>query len=177
MLGRCLLVTGLLILAPAVGQACSIPVFRYALERWQPSPYDVLIFHRGPLEFAKDMWEADEPSLWQKDYTGRIAHWIEVGQPDEKRILRACGRADQVLVYAYSQSTPLWWKPLAGKLERARNLTVRSVAPSNGAVLSKLAGRAMDLQCTIHEGEIWMRSEDVAVNVDIATLMAPPAGR
>ncbi|MCX8156304.1 MAG: hypothetical protein N3J91_07655 [Verrucomicrobiae bacterium] len=30
-------------------QACQTPVFRYALERWKPSVYPVLIFHRGPL--------------------------------------------------------------------------------------------------------------------------------
>jgi len=29
--------------------ACSIPVFRYALERWQPDPYGVEVRHRGPL--------------------------------------------------------------------------------------------------------------------------------
>ncbi|MFV0443725.1 MAG: hypothetical protein ACK5Q5_09160 [Planctomycetaceae bacterium] len=29
--------------------ACSIPVFRYALERWRPDPFEVLIFHRGEL--------------------------------------------------------------------------------------------------------------------------------
>jgi hypothetical protein len=28
---------------------CNIPVFRYALERWHSSPYDVVVFHRGPL--------------------------------------------------------------------------------------------------------------------------------
>jgi hypothetical protein len=28
---------------------CNIPVFRYALERWQAAPYDVVVFHRGPL--------------------------------------------------------------------------------------------------------------------------------
>lgn len=30
-------------------EACSIPVFRYALERWPPAPYELLVFHRGPL--------------------------------------------------------------------------------------------------------------------------------
>lgn len=30
--------------------ACSTPVFRYALERWQPDPYLVLILHREPLD-------------------------------------------------------------------------------------------------------------------------------
>jgi hypothetical protein len=29
--------------------ACSTPVFRYALERWDPAPYPLLVFHRGPL--------------------------------------------------------------------------------------------------------------------------------
>ena len=30
----------------------------------------------GALEFAKDMWDADEPGLWQKDLTGHIMHWM-----------------------------------------------------------------------------------------------------
>ena len=30
-------------------RACQIPVFRYALERWAPEPYDVVVFHEGEL--------------------------------------------------------------------------------------------------------------------------------
>jgi hypothetical protein len=33
--------------APA--HACSVPVFRYALERWPADPYEIVVFHRGPL--------------------------------------------------------------------------------------------------------------------------------
>ena len=29
--------------------ACSVPVFRYALERWKPDSYGVVVFHRGEL--------------------------------------------------------------------------------------------------------------------------------
>lgn len=29
--------------------ACSMPVFRYALEHWQPSRYELIVYHRGPL--------------------------------------------------------------------------------------------------------------------------------
>jgi len=29
--------------------ACSIPVFRYALERWPAEPYEAVVFHKGPL--------------------------------------------------------------------------------------------------------------------------------
>jgi len=30
-------------------RACQVPVFRYALERWCPDLYEVIVFHRGPL--------------------------------------------------------------------------------------------------------------------------------
>ena len=58
--------------------------------------------HAGALDFAKGMWEPDEPELWQKDLTGRLVHWIEVGQPEERRLVKASGRADRVSVYAFS---------------------------------------------------------------------------
>jgi uncharacterized protein YaeQ len=47
------------------------------------------------LELAKGISDVDEPDLWQKDLTGAIQLWIELGQPEERRILKACGRADQ----------------------------------------------------------------------------------
>jgi hypothetical protein len=47
-LPKCGLVV-LAVLAPCEARGCSIPVFRYALERWQASPYQALVFHRGPL--------------------------------------------------------------------------------------------------------------------------------
>lgn len=31
------------------GLACSVPVFRYALEQWIPDPYEVFVFHSDPL--------------------------------------------------------------------------------------------------------------------------------
>lgn len=41
-----------LLAVSAVTSACDVPVFRYALERWTPDPYEVLVFHRGPLSAA-----------------------------------------------------------------------------------------------------------------------------
>jgi uncharacterized protein YaeQ len=50
------------------------------------------------LIFTKGLSDTDEPDLWIKDLTDAIKLWIEIGQPDERRILKACGRADQVVV-------------------------------------------------------------------------------
>jgi uncharacterized protein YaeQ len=127
----------------------------------------------GALEFAKDMWEADEPSLWQKDYTGEIVHWIEVGQPDEKRLLRASARVGRVSVYSFSASTPTWWKGLETKLTRARNLTVWQIAPEQSGALAALAQRTMELQVTVQEGAIWVGDGTRSIEVAPRRLYGP----
>ena len=44
-----LVALGALAILAGSARACNVPVFRYALERWAPDPYDVVVFHRGPL--------------------------------------------------------------------------------------------------------------------------------
>ena len=124
------------------------------------------------LEFGKGLSDADEPDLWQKDLTGAIERWIEVGQPDERRVLKACGRAGQVLVYAYGNSADIWWKQITGKLARTRNLTVWRIAAEVPEALQKLCERTMQLQVTIQDGEIWMRNATDAVKVVMDCLSA-----
>lgn len=40
---------GLALAVPQATFACTIPVFRYALERWELGTYEILVYHRGPL--------------------------------------------------------------------------------------------------------------------------------
>ncbi len=110
----------------------------------------------GALELAKDLWEADEPALWHKDLTGQIVHWIDVGQPDDKRLMRAAGRAERVSVVAFTASTPIWWNGIASKLTRARNLAVWQIDPAPSQALAGLAQRGMQLQVTVQDGTVWV---------------------
>jgi hypothetical protein len=48
-----LLTLALLLWISPAAPACSIPIFRYALERWVPAKWDVFVYHRGPLTDAK----------------------------------------------------------------------------------------------------------------------------
>src|SRR5262245_47652816 len=48
----CIAVVAHLLAVPAA-PACNVPVFRYALEHWKPSPYLAHVFHRGPLTPAQ----------------------------------------------------------------------------------------------------------------------------
>jgi uncharacterized protein YaeQ len=122
------------------------------------------------LEFGKGLSEQDEPDLWQKDLTGQVEHWIEVGQPDDKRLLRACGRAQRVTVYAYGNRADLWWKPLAEKLERAKNLAVWRIPVPEVQALEKLADRNMQLQCTVQEGQLYFSDAAQTVQLELAAL-------
>lgn len=133
-------------------------VFAYALHT--PASED-----DGALQLAKGLSDGDEPDLWQKDLTGAIQQWIEVGQPDDRRLLKACGRAAAVKVYAYGASTPIWWSGIAGKLLRARGLEVWQVAPAESQALAELAARGMQLQFTIQDGSTWVSDQQRTVEL------------
>ncbi|MHC4680904.1 MAG: hypothetical protein ACYTEK_19660 [Planctomycetota bacterium] len=44
-----LVMLGLFALLPAVADACSVPVFRYAMERWPPDYYEAVLIARGAI--------------------------------------------------------------------------------------------------------------------------------
>ena len=119
----------------------------------------------GTLEFAKDLWEADEPALWHKDLTGQIKHWVEVGQPDDKRLMKASGRADKVSVYSFSASTPIWWNGIATKITRASNIEVWQVDAAQSHALAELAQRGMQLQLSVQDGTAWVGDGQRSVEV------------
>jgi uncharacterized protein YaeQ len=110
----------------------------------------------GALEFAKDLWDTDEPALWEKDLTEQIVHWIDVGQPEDKRVMRASSRASRVSVYSFSASTPIWWSGIANRLTRASNISVWQVPPEQSQALGALAQRSMQLQVTVQDGLVWV---------------------
>lgn len=122
------------------------------------------------LAFTKGLSDPDEPEIWQKDLTGAIDLWLELGQPDDRRILKACGRSRQVAVVSYASSTAIWWEAIAPKLERARNLSVLQLKPAGEPPLAAFAQRNMQLQCTIQDGQLWLSDGSRSLQVDCLKL-------
>lgn len=123
------------------------------------------------LTFARGRSPEAEPDLWQKDLTGAIELWIEVGQRDERSIRQACGRAGQVVIYAYGgRVADHWWEENRDKLMRLDNLTVMSLPPEASRALEKLAQRTMQLHCTIQEGAILIGDEKSTVQMTLTRL-------
>jgi uncharacterized protein YaeQ len=129
------------------------------------------IRHADPaLQFGKGLSDADEPDLWQKDLTGAIQRWIEVGNPDERRILKACGRSAEVIVYSYGSVSANWWSQIGSRVQKAANLRVYAITPDTGAALAELAQRGMQIQCTAQDGELWISNGERTVPVQFKVL-------
>ena len=120
---------------------------------------------RGALVSARGLSDSDEPDLWQHDLTGQLVHWIEVGQPDERRIGKACARAAQVTLYAYGSAAAVWWRGLENKLGRWRNLQVWQLPAEQSQALATLCNRSMQLQVTVQDGLVWVA--DGSHNIEI----------
>ena len=127
------------------------------------------------LAFGQGLSTEDEPDLWQKDLTGAIELWIDVGLPEEKLIRRACGRARRVIVYNYGSGAEIWWGQNGAKLERNQNLAVFRLPMPTTKALARLAQRNMKLHCTIHDGQISVADENENVQVEVANVKAPAA--
>ena len=109
------------------------------------------------LCFTKGLSTDDEPELWQKTLTDDIELWIDLGQPDEKRIRKACGRAEQVIIYTYNErKAKVWWAQQQEKLKRFSNLTVLHI---NAPGVESMIKRSMQLQCNIQDGEIYLNDD------------------
>ena len=117
--------------------------------------------HAGErLEFGRGLSNEDEPDLLRRDYTGDIELWIDLGQPDESRVKKACARAQQVVVVNYGgNSARLWWDRVAPALRRLGNLTVVDLPADAVEQLPALLSRGMRLNCMIQDGEVHLLGE------------------
>jgi uncharacterized protein YaeQ len=128
------------------------------------------IYAQDGIAFTKGLFDVDEPEVWVKSLTGEITLWIDLGQPDEARIRRACGRAERVVLLCYSSSCDVWWKQIASKLTRFSNLTVLQLPAETSQALASLAERNMRLQCMVQDGEIWINTDTQSVPVKLIPL-------
>jgi len=116
------------------------------------------------LAFSKGISQDDEPDLWEKKLDGDIKLWIDLGQPDEKRIKKACGRADEVIIYTYQEgAASSWYKQNEKVLKRFKNLRIINLKAN--ADLEVLASRSMQLQCNISDAELTLLDEDNSIEL------------
>jgi len=114
------------------------------------------------LVFCKGISQDDEPDLWQKSLSGDIELWIDLGQPDEKRIKKACGRSKKVIIYTFQEGmAAAWWKQIENSLKRFNNLQVIHLKIDGN--IESLTKRSMGLQCNISDRELTLIDNENSV--------------
>jgi uncharacterized protein YaeQ len=107
------------------------------------------------LSFTKGLSTDNEPDLWHKSLSNEIELWIELGLPSEKRLKKACGRAQKVIVYSYGTgSADQWWKQLEHSVGRFNNLSIQHIESDVTTQLASMMQRNLDIQVSIQDQEV-----------------------
>lgn len=124
------------------------------------------------LEFTRGLSTADEPDLWQHSDSGEVEHWIEVGQPEEPRLRKACGRARRVSVYAFGRSGETWWKLNGEAISALPRLSVWQFDPQEVAAAAALLERTVQLNASIVGGTIYLDNGGQSASLEPRLLCA-----
>ncbi len=121
------------------------------------------------LTFRKQQWRDDQPELVEQSADNQIKLWIDLGQPDIKRIKKACKMSKSVIVYSYNKNhTGSWWDKNKAKLNQFKNLEVYAV---NAIDLEKLNNKRMILNCTLQDGDLQINDGDNNLTIERERLM------
>ncbi len=120
----------------------------------------------GTLAFGAGLSDPDDPDASLTDFTGRKRLWIEVGQPEDKPLTKACQKADHVVVYPFHHAAEVWWKGIENKLTRLDKLQVWRIPTAAAQALTQLAQRSMQLQATVQEGALMLSDGRNTVDIE-----------
>ncbi|NOT65700.1 MAG: YaeQ family protein [Methylotenera sp.] len=124
------------------------------------------------LIFGKGLSDDEEPDLWQKDLTGAIQLWMDVGLPTEKDIRKACGRSRQVVIMLYGgRIADMWWEQNSKGLLKLNNLTVINLPET--LILARLAAKSISISCTIQDGQIMVGHDGGSLDISPVILKEP----
>ena len=130
-----------------------------------------LHYRSDSLSFTKGLSTTDEPDLWEKDLTGTILHWIEVGHPEADRIKYAKKRADKVSVYCFAKSSNTWWQKQGEKIKEQQADAVWQFNWEDIENLAQQFERSIDLTVTISEGIIYLSLAGEDINLSATRLL------
>ncbi|ASP49210.1 YaeQ family protein [Cognaticolwellia beringensis] len=122
------------------------------------------------LQFGKGVSDEDEAAIWRVNYSDVIELWIELGQLDEKRLKKACNRAQEVKLYCFGTSVDTWWQQSKSKLNQFNKLSIERFSEETSQALELLADRSMEFQVSIQDGQVWLTSGEESLLIELEKL-------
>jgi len=124
------------------------------------------LFADPELKFTRGLSSVDEPELWQKSLSGELELWLDLGQPEVRRLRQACGKARLVgVITSGGRAAEIWFQKNREELARLKNLTVINLAVQDQEALARMVERNMELQLTISDSQIWLTAGETTVEI------------
>ncbi|TRW49439.1 YaeQ family protein [Aliidiomarina halalkaliphila] len=130
------------------------------------------LFYHEHLAFGRGLSDTDEAALWQMSLSGEIEHWIDVGQPDHERIVKASRRAPQMSLLAYG-NTRIWAEKTLPKVSHLKNVSILAIPEAEHAVLADSISRNMHWGLMISDGIVYVSDGEVQTEIQLQWLLRP----
>lgn len=128
------------------------------------------------IEFSSGLAATDQPPVWQRDLTGRLEAWIDVGTPSAPRLHKASKAADRVAVYCHKRSAP-WLRTLAGStVHNAGEIALYALEPATITQIADTLDRRVAWQLTRTEGTVYLDTDQDSFSFDLERLTWPTPG-
>ena len=127
------------------------------------------LFASEGLEFTKGLSTDEEPDIWSHSATGEIDHWIDLGQPTEKRIKQSISKAEKITIVGYhKEKFSRWFKSLDKIFLAQKKLEIYFLESPRGENPEDLVQKGMDLSCTIQEDQMLLGNEEAQMTFVIS---------
>ena len=123
------------------------------------------------LEFTKGLSTADEPDIWRHSDSGEIQQWIEIGQPEEPRLRKACGKSGEVKLYAFGKSADTWWKLNSEAIGGLPRIEVWKFDWKEVEALAGLISRTMQLNVSVVGGVVYIDNGKDSISLEPTQLL------
>ncbi len=121
------------------------------------------------LTFTGGLSETDTPDLWRRRPDGRVATWIEVGEPSAGRLRKATRLAERVIVYSFNSRSDVWWRDVSADMESGK-ATVYRLSWPDVRLLTPLAERTAAFSVTIARPTVLIAGAPGEFTLQIETL-------
>ena len=114
------------------------------------------------LEFGRGVSATDEPDLWRREGDGRVLEWIEVGQPDAKRLIKASRHSGNCRLFAFGDGVERWRAAQLAEMKTPDNLDVARIDDDFIQALAAAAERQIRWSMTVAEGTIFLTAGEAS---------------
>ncbi len=116
--------------------------------------------YEDDLEFGRGVSATDEPDLWSREGDGRPRHWIEVGQPEGKRLMKAARQSRRATLFAFGEGLERWRRAQLEGLDSPTNLSVLHLDDAFLAALARSCDRQIRWSVTLSDGVVYVTTGD-----------------